>query len=277
METTATGILCQFHERVADRIGSNHFRAWFQPPTQLALDAERVCVVVPNSFIGNWIASNYARHLADAARALTGAEMRVEITVQATSPAGRPPVPPAAPPRNVATAAAPRPGPRRPQSVVLRGELETYVVGAGNALAFAAAERIVRSPNRAHSPIVMHGGCGLGKTHLLHGICNGVRRGHPELHWCYISGEEFTNEYIYALKAGRVDQFRARFRNVDLLVIDDIHFLQNKKATLEEFLHTLNAIDTGGRAVVLSSDRHPREIATLTEHLISRLVAGIVV
>ena len=96
-------------------------------------------------------------------------------------------------------------------------------------------------------PLVLHGGCGLGKTHLLHGICNGLRRSHPTVEWRYISGEEFTNEYIYALKAGRIDRFRVRFRKVDLLAIDDIHFLANKKATQEEFLHTFNAIDACGK------------------------------
>ena len=120
--------------------------------------------------------------------------------------------------------------------------------------------------------LVIHGGCGLGKTHLLQGISNAVTRMHPGLIRRYLSGEEFTNEFIYAVKGGSVDAFRARFRNVDLLLIDDIHFLANKKATQEEFLHTFNAIDGRGKQVVLSSDSHPLSIAALSEPLGNRLI-----
>jgi chromosomal replication initiator protein len=159
----------------------------------------------------------------------------------------------------------------------LRGELDTFVVGPSNELAFASARAIVREPLAAISPLVLYGPPGLGKTHLLHGICNAVRRTHPQLEWRYVSGEEFTNEYIYALQHNRIDAFRARFRSVDVLAIDDIHFLASKKSTQDEFLHTFNAIDACGKTVVLSSDRHPRAIADLSEPLINRLVAGIVV
>jgi chromosomal replication initiator protein len=144
-------------------------------------------------------------------------------------------------------------------------------------LAFSVTSALVRRPGDAFKHLVIHGGCGLGKTHLLQGVCNGMSRAHPELQWSYLSGDEFTNEFIYAVKAGRVDLFRARFRNVDVLVIDDIHFLANKKATQEEFLHTFNAIDGSGKTVVLSSDSHPRNIATLTEPLVNRLIAAMIV
>jgi chromosomal replication initiator protein len=171
---------------------------------------------------------------------------------------------------------APRPAAAeaRPQ---LRGELESFVVGPSNELAHSVVSSLVRAPGDAFKHLVVHGGCGLGKTHLLQGICNGVTRMHPGLEWRYLSGEEFTNEFIYAVKAGCVDLFRAKFRKIDLLVIDDIHFLANKKATQEEFLHTFNAIDALGKTVVLSSDRHPRSIATLSEPLIDRLIAAMVV
>ena len=141
----------------------------------------------------------------------------------------------------------------------------------------SAATCIARKPGDAFRLLVIHGGCGLGKTHLMQGLCNGVRRAHPTLQWRYISGEEFTNEFVYAVKAGRIDLFRSRFRRVDVLAIDDIHFLAGKKATQEEFLHTFNAVDACGKAIVLSSDRHPRTIATLSEPLINRLIAGMVV
>lgn len=164
--------------------------------------------------------------------------------------------------------------PYRPR---LRGMLQDFVVGPSNQLAHAAALQLARQPGQAFKLLVLHGGCGLGKTHLLQGICNMLSQEQPTLEWRYISGEEFTNEYIHAVKAGPVDLFRAKYRSVDVLVIDDIHFLANKSATQSEFLHTFDAIDACGKAVVLSSDRHPRTIATLSEPLINRLVSGMVV
>lgn len=160
---------------------------------------------------------------------------------------------------------------------VLRGRLEQFVVGGSNRLAFAAAQQIAAHPGEGFCPLVIHGGCGLGKTHLLQGICNAAREQHPLLETCYISGEQFTNQYISAVKSGRIEAFRNHYRAIGLLVIDDIHFLANKRATQEEFLHTFDAVAGSGRTVVLSSDRHPREISTLSESLVSRLIAGIVV
>jgi chromosomal replication initiator protein len=267
--------VCRIRERVADRIGQNRFRTWFGEATQFELTDDRLDVMVENAFAGRWISTNYMSELIEATREVTGSELRVDIRVAA--PNGRPKQDN---PRRVAQPGShttPRPRTDRRRTPTLRGELESFVVGPPNRLAHAAVCSIVNSLEQAVKPLVMHGGCGLGKTHLLQGVCNGVRRAHPAVEWRYISGEEFTNEYIYALKAGRIDHFRARFRKVDLLVIDDIHFLANKKATQEEFLHTFNAIDACGKVVVLSSDRHPRSIATLSEPLINRLVAGMVV
>ena len=244
-------------------------------------------MIVPNEFVGNWITSNFMTHLIAAARDAIGSEPRIEIRVEerpvndsddtcggsvttaavAARPAARP-----SPARSVL-----REGPRTDGRPRLRGELGSYVVGPCNELAFSVASAVVRRPGDAIKHLVIHGGCGLGKTHLMQGICNGVGRAHPALQWCYLSGEEFTNEFIYAVKGGRIDLFRARFRHVDLLVIDDIHFLANKRATQDEFLHTFNAIDACGKAVVLSSDCHPRNIATLTEPLVDRLIAAMVV
>ena len=279
MEEPRAGMLCTIREKVAGRIGDVRYRTWFGDTTELRLDGERLAVTVPNTFIGNWISSNFMTHLLEVTRDVLGTEPRIEIRVDGS----RQPVPGecAAPPvpRSAAPEARASPGPpgRAAARPTLRGQLATFVVGASNELAFSVASAVVRNPGDAFKHVVIHGGCGLGKTHLLQGICNGVSRVHPTLQWCYLSGEEFTNEFIYGVKAGRIDLFRARFRHVDLLVIDDIHFLANKKATQEEFLHTFNAIDACGKAVVLSSDAHPRNIATLTEPLVNRLVAAMVV
>jgi len=282
---TAAEIVCTIREKVADRIGLNRFRTWFGDTTELRLNGQRLDVTVPNTFVGNWISANYLKHLIAAARDVLGTEPEVSVCVgqlagsapqaadrpdthgEALLTAGRPSL----------TSAAMTENRRRPNRPTLRGELGSFVVGPGNELAYSVACGVVRHPGDAYKHVVLHGGCGLGKTHLLQGICNGLTSAHPTLHWSYLSGEEFTNEFIYAVKDGRIDLFRARFRKVDVLVIDDIHFLANKKATQEEFLHTFDAIDASGKMVVLSSDRHPRSIANLSEPLVNRLVAAMVV
>lgn len=287
MEEPVAGKLCTIREKVADRIGPNRYETWFGNSAQFKLDGERLGVTVPNAFVGNWIVSNFMTHLIEATRDVIGSEPHVEICVDERRTTGddeardgpKPQTAPVAaslPPRRPTRTDA-SPDGRASGRPKLRGELGSYVVGACNELAFSVASAVVRHPGDAFKHLVIHGGCGLGKTHLLQGVCNGVSRHHPALQWCYLSGEEFTNEFIYAVKAGRIDLFRARFRNVDLLVIDDIHFLANKRATQDEFLHTFNAIDASGKTVVLSCDCHPRNIATLAEPLVDRLIAAMIV
>lgn len=266
-------------ERVADRIGKGRFDTWFAEAAEFQLNSDGLDVVVANGFVGNWIAANYMDDLVASAQEVFGSDRKVDVRIiQDAAPSdgsaelSRPrpaqaPLPKHGPPRV-------RPGKWRP---ALRGDLDSFVVGPSNKLAYAAAGHVIRDPGKAYRLLVVHGGCGLGKTHLLQGICNSLRRVHPTLEWHYISGEQFTNEFISAVKFGHIDRFRTRFRNVDVLVIDDIHFLANKKATQKEFLHTFDAIDACGKAVVLSSDRHPRGIGTLSEPLINRLIAGMVV
>jgi chromosomal replication initiator protein len=277
--------VCTIKAKVADLIGPTRYRTWFGESTRFQLDGGELDVTVANDFVGNWITSNYMPQLVEATRTVVGIEPRVKVRVGEGAPA----------PAGETVVAAGEPGGRpagirrrpiptaRPEGRVsystptLRGELSTFVVGPPNELAYSVASAIVRQPRQSFKHLVFHGGCGLGKTHLLQGVCNGVRRAHADLQWHYLSGEEFTNEFIYAVKFGRIDAFRSRFRSVDVLVIDDIHFLAHKKATQEEFLHTFNAIDASGKTVILSSDRHPRSIATLSEPLINRLIAAMVI
>lgn len=172
---------------------------------------------------------------------------------------------------NQPLAVTPQAGPR------LRHELSSYVVGASNQLAFNAASHVAEFPGTQYNPLFIHGACGLGKTHLLQGLCRKFMEHHPTKRWAYLTGEEFTNDYITALRANKIDAFRRKMRDLDLLVIDDVHFLSGKKATQEEFLHTFNAIEASGRQVVLASDEHPKMIAEFGESLINRFVSGMVV
>ncbi len=159
----------------------------------------------------------------------------------------------------------------------LRHDIETYVVGPGNQLAYNAALYVAEFPGAQYNPLFIHGACGLGKTHLLQGLCKKFIEHHPTKRWMYLTGEEFTNEFLLALRSNKLDVFRRKMRELDLLVIDDVHFLGGKKATLEEFLHTFNAIEAMGRQVVLASDAHPKMIDEFGESLINRFVSGMVV
>jgi len=159
----------------------------------------------------------------------------------------------------------------------LRHDLETYVVGPSNQLAYNAAVYVAEFPGSQYNPLFIHGSCGLGKSHLLQGLCKQFIQHHPTKKWLYITGEEFTNEFLLALRNNRVDAFRRKMRDLDLLVIDDVHFLSGKKATQEEFLHTFNAIEAMGKQVVLASDEHPKMIQEFGESLINRFVSGMVV
>jgi chromosomal replication initiator protein len=159
----------------------------------------------------------------------------------------------------------------------LRHTLETFVVGAGNQLAHNAAVYVAEFPGAQYNPLFVHGNCGVGKTHLLQGLCKRFSELHPTRRWMYLTGEEFTNEFLTALRHNKIDSFRRKVRDLDLLAIDDVHFLGGKKATQEEFLHTFNAIEAAGRQVVLASDEHPKMIIEFGESLINRFVSGMVV
>ncbi len=159
----------------------------------------------------------------------------------------------------------------------LRHDVESFVVGQSNQLAYNAALYVAEFPGAQYNPLFIHGNCGLGKTHLLQGLCKRFIEHHPTKRWMYLTGEDFTNEFLSCLRANKLDVFRRKVRDLDLLVIDDVHFLGGKKATQEEFLHTFNAIEAMGRQVVMASDNHPKMIEEFGESLINRFVSGMVV
>lgn len=159
----------------------------------------------------------------------------------------------------------------------LRHDLDSFVVGSGNQMAYNAAVYVAEFPGSQYNPLFIHGGCGLGKTHLLQGLCRRFADHHPTKRWMYLTGEDFTNEFLASMRGNKTDAFRRKMRELDLLVIDDVHFLGGKRATQEEFLHTFNAIEASGRQVVMASDNHPKLIEEFGESLINRFVSGMVV
>jgi len=201
-------------------------------------------------------------------------------------PNGKPTPNAAAPPPNAhPNAAAPSPAPRarpatRPKrgpNQPLRHRLEDFVVGDCNDLAYKAGLRLIDDDVNELNPLFVHGACGVGKTHLLQGLSRRFSENRPGRRWRYCTAEQFTNEYIDAVRTNQLPAFRARLRGLSLLVVDDVHFLSNKKGTQSEFLHTFDSIDLHGAKLVLASDCHPKLIGKLNEALVSRCVRGMVV
>ncbi|MCP4592537.1 MAG: chromosomal replication initiator protein DnaA [bacterium] len=272
----------QLENLIAERVGPQRFKVWFKNATRFTFADDFVKVAVPNQFIGGWIESHFSETIQEVAEEITGRPMEVAFGIDAELARSLRKKQPdsqvdyvANNPERVARQhkrrGAPPTGPR------LRGRFDDFVLGDSNRLAHSTARTVADEPSRQYNPLFIHGGCGLGKTHLLHAICNHLRDQRPELTCVCVTGEDFTNQFVYAVKSGERDSFRHRYRPVDVLVIDDIHFLANKRATQEEFLHTFNAVAGQGKQVVMASDAHPKLIGHLSESLVNRFVSGMVV
>jgi chromosomal replication initiator protein len=270
-------------QRIEDKIGPRRFRVWFKDATRLDVTDHCVRIDVPNSFVGTWIENHFADHIVTAAREILGGQVQIGFAVD-PGLAGKVRQPQLNRQAESVRQATQQPTPASAVRLkaetptrFLRGRLDDFVVGPSSQMAYQAALEIVERPAGIYNPLFVHGGCGVGKTHLLQGICNAFAERRPDVRWLYVSGEEFTNDYIHAIRTAQLDRFRARYRDLDVLVIDDVHFLANKKATQEEFLHTFNAIDAGSKQIALASDAHPKLIGQFSESLVSRFMAGMVV
>jgi chromosomal replication initiator protein len=268
--------------KIAEKVGPLRFNTWFKNATRFSFAGDCLRVSVPNPFVGEWIERNFGDVIGETARELTGRECTLAF---ATDPMLAKSLAKKQPDRQVdfivnQTERWPKRSRRNgelPVGPMLRARFEDFVVGASNRLAFAAAKNVAEKPGQVYNVLFIHGGCGLGKSHLLQSICNELRERRPELQWRYVSGEEFMQDYVYAVKAREEDAFRARYRQLDVLVIDDVHFFANKRATQEEFLHTFKTIDAAGKQMVLASDAHPKMIGHFSDSLLSRFLAGMVV
>jgi len=265
-----------------DEVNPQIFNSWFGNLTPVVLDEKSLLLEAPHNFIKDWIEDNYISTLISTAQTITGRELSVRIRVNEALSApsgGTPPAPEPTGTDPMPTAAAHAPG--RPQThnhSVLNSKytFDTFVVGSSNQFAHAAALAVAEQPARSYNPLFIYGGVGLGKTHLMHAIGNFAIERNREVRLCYLSSEQFMNELINSLRFDRMPQFRETYRNMDILLVDDIQFIAGKERTQEEFFHTFNSLFDSHKQIVVSSDKFPREIPDLEERLRSRFEWGLI-
>ncbi len=269
------------NQALAEKVGPEKYRIWFKNSTKMTLTGGYLKVGVPNLFIASWLENHFLNHISAAVRAVTKNSPRITFAID-PGLAGRQRRTQLDCQARLVEKAQNRFGGRRakiqpPAKKRLKLSLDTFVVGPSNQLAYNAARVVVNEQQSPFNPLFIHGGYGLGKTHLLQGICNAVSKTRPETNWSYLSAEDFVNQFVLGLKTKKLEAFRRRMRQTDLLAIDDVHFLASKPSTQEEFLHTFNTINLAGKQVVLASDAHPKMIGQLSEKLVNRFVSGMVV
>ncbi len=249
-------------------------RTWLEPAEPIALDDGRLILGAPDQFAAEWNESKHAGLLARAAERVLGRPTTVVFRVTEDRQQ-RPQMDFFVAPRETAATATAAPVATTPLNE--RYTFQTFVIGKSNELAAAAAHAIAEAPGKTYNPLFIYGATGLGKTHLMQAIAHAVLQKNPGTRLQYFGAEQFINDVIESIHARTMPEFRRRYRNdVDLLLVDDVHFLEGKEMTQEEFFHTFNALFEAHKQIVLTSDRPPKEIPGLEDRLISRFEWGMV-
>jgi chromosomal replication initiator protein len=279
-------IVTAIRARLAERVGKERCELWFGASTRLALRGDTLVVHVRDSFYQDWLRLNFRKDLESLAEEIIGSAVVIEFHV---SPAAKEDSPPAA--LCAAKAELPKPSvAANPGQVAKYGQialpfdatprrtplacLETFVVGNANCVAHKTAQITAQQPG-TYSPLLIHGATGTGKTHLLEGIVAGFRRLHPRAATVYLTAEQFTSSFLVALRGTGLPSFRRKYRGLELLVIDDVQFFVNKKATLGELLHTVETLLRAGRQLVFAADRPAAQLKMLGPELVARLSGGV--
>jgi chromosomal replication initiator protein len=260
--------------RLQQMLNEGTYTTWFGSARALDQDEERLVVTVPNEFTKNWIEGHFSS-LLDAAAAEH--ELVVELRVAVADAVARTAEP------DVVEAPPPQADERVEQGAPMAGTginpkytFDIFVIGASNRFAHAAALAVAEAPAQSYNPLFIHGSTGLGKTHLLQAIGHYVLQQHPRLNVRYVTTETVLNEFVDSMRDGRMVNFKQRYRTYDLLLVDDIQFIEGKERLQEEFFHTFNSLYEAGKQIVLSSDRPPHELATLESRLRSRFQWGLI-
>jgi chromosomal replication initiator protein len=268
-DLTAESLWAEVADRLKGALNMTTYRTWFGGAAGVEVTDDNFVISVPNGFTREWIEGHFLGLISAAARDVTGHERRISLVVSDAPPPTAPNVAP--PPRrggndNPATGVGMNP----------KYTFDSFVIGSSNRFAHAAALAVAEAPAQAYNPLFIYGSTGLGKTHLLQAIAQYTSEHAGSLSARYVTSETFMNDFINSLRDKRIEGFKHRYRNYDVLLIDDVQFFENKERIQEEFFHTFNSLYEAGSQIIISSDRPPREISTLEERLRSRFEWGLI-
>src|SRR5581483_10591023 len=260
--TSGIDLWTEISGRLKAALNESTYRTWFGEAEGRTLTEESFDVAVPNDFTRDWIESHFVGLIEAALRDVAGLDRRILVTVdESVRKAAQPPRQPGGGLVNVA-------------GLSTKYTFDNFVIGSSNRFAHAAALAVAEAPAQAYNPLFIYGGTGLGKTHLQQAIAQYVSEHSSNLATRYVTSETFMNDFINSLRDKRIEGFKQRYRNYDVLLLDDVQFFEHKERIQEEFFHTFNTLYEAGAQIVLSSDRPPREIATLEARLRSRFEWG---
>ncbi|WAA09532.1 chromosomal replication initiator protein DnaA [Fervidibacillus albus] len=253
------------------KVSKPSFDTWLKTTKAVSLKEHMLVIETPNDFSRDWLDGNYKDIVADTLYELIGEQLEIQFTTTSSKE------------DDTFITSVKKKKPKNEHPIEFSQNMlnpkytfETFVIGSGNRFAHAASLAVAEAPAKAYNPLFIYGGVGLGKTHLMHAIGHYVLEHNPTAKVVYLSSEKFTNEFINSIRDNRPDDFRNKYRNVDILLIDDIQFLAGKESTQEEFFHTFNTLHGENKQIVISSDRPPKEIPTLEDRLRSRFEWGLI-
>lgn len=283
MDQALNGLWQQILDELQDQLSRPTFETWIKPATAQELSEKTLVISTPNPFARNWLQKHYLGTITSVVKNVLGRAVDIQIVVEvvegsdsgdeggvAAADINWPAPAPSIPPEETATSNG-RDAQLNPKAIFSR-----FVVGANNRMAHAAALAVAESPGREFNPLFLCGGVGLGKTHLMQSIGHYRLEIVPTARVSYVSTEQFTNHLIASIRKDRMQNFRENYREVDVLLVDDIQFIEGKEYTQEEFFHTFNTLHQSGKQIVLASDRPPSQIPRLQERLVSRFSMGLI-
>jgi chromosomal replication initiator protein len=257
---------------IEKKISKPSFETWLKSTKAHSLKGDTFIITVPNDFARDWLEGRYVNLISGVLYEITGEELSIKFIIPQNQEEEE---------YTASVHQQKRPKIEEPvelfqNMLIPKYTFDTFVIGSGNRFAHAASLAVAEAPAKAYNPLFIYGGVGLGKTHLMHAIGHYVLEHNPQAKVVYLSSEKFTNEFINSIRDNKAGDFRNKYRNVDILLIDDIQFLAGKEQTQEEFFHTFNALHEESKQIVISSDRPPKEIPTLEDRLRSRFEWGLI-
>jgi chromosomal replication initiator protein len=255
--------------KIHEKVGDSVFELWFKPMKLLHIKEKTATIEIPNRFFKDWIEDNYPSLITDALESELGHQVAVKFRIGAKEDGAL---------RKIDSKNESRRTRLANRGIYLNPKytFDAFVVGSSNQFAHAAAKRICEGPGAVYNPLFIYGGVGLGKTHLINAIGNEIVDKYPNKVIYYVSAEQFTNEVISSIRHEKMGEFKDKYRNADILLVDDIQFIAGKAATQEEFFHTFNSLYARQSQIVISSDRAPMDISDITDRLRSRFGMGLI-